>query len=140
MSDEKPRWTWLAPHRENHGRWGTIRGIVSPRVGRVAILVFSHDERWWSQKPALTVDAGDGTGVFHTDVAFGFDEVSPQGREYIVVAYVGPDLPPNAVFNSLNDLPLGGFLSPPLSVGRTDAEPEPVEAVDVPMLAMGLES
>jgi len=117
----KRQQVWLEPHPDNHGRWGTIRGGVSPRgtAYRVAVLVFSHDEQWYSQRPGLTTVDLDGDGVFHTDIACGLDGLSPEGREYIVVAYVGPDLPTNAVYKSLNDLP-PGLLSPPLSVLRTD--------------------
>jgi len=113
----------LEPHPTNHGRWGVVRGFVSPRVGRVSILVFSHDERWYHQKPALPVKAFDGVdGAFHTDVAFGLDAISPLGREYVVTAYVGPDLPQESVYESLNALPPGGCLSAPISVRRTDGE------------------
>jgi hypothetical protein len=106
----------LEKHPNNDGRWGKIRGKVTPRVGRVSILVFSHDERWYNQKPAVP----DKNGCFETDVAFGNEPISDQGREYVVVAYVGPGLPTEAVYESLNDLPAGYALSAPLSVRRTD--------------------
>jgi hypothetical protein len=112
----------LDPHRENNGRWGTMRGVVTPRAFRVDVLVFSHDERWYVQKPALSVPTLDGkSGAFHTDVAFGLDAISPQGREYLVVALVSPEpLPHEGVYEDLNDLPPGTVLSPPRSVVRTD--------------------
>lgn len=117
----------LTPYPESHGRWGVVRGFVSPIVWRVNILVLSHDERWYVQKPALSEPAMDpDTGAFHTDVAFGLNDLSPLGREYVVVACVGPDLPTGGVYESLNDLPLGCTLSAPISVLRSDQSPEPV--------------
>lgn len=125
MERIRPPYIELEPHTENHGRWGTIRGFVSPMAWRVNFLVFSHDERWYVQKPALPIRSEyPNTGAFHTDVAFGLEGVSPLGREYVVVAHVGADLPTGGVFESLNDLPPGGILSPPLSVLRTDPAPE----------------
>lgn len=106
----------LNPHHENSGRWGVVTGKVTPRVGRVSILVFSHDEKWYHQKPALP----NQDGSFQTDVAFGLEPISPQGREYVVVAYVGPNLPKESVYESLNALPAGYALSPPISVKRVD--------------------
>lgn len=101
----------------NNGRWGTVTGRVSPRVGRVSVLVFSHDEQWHHQKPAILAE---GTEEFSTEVAFGNEPLSPLGREYIVVAYVGPDLQTEGTYRSLNDLPADGQLSAPISVHRID--------------------
>jgi len=109
---------------QNYGRLGTVRGTVTSAepVTRVSVLVFSHDERWYGQKPATCIDSA---GNFDTEVAFGLDKPAKEGREYIVVAVVGADLPPYAVFDSLSDLPPGCKLSPPISVSRTDPdEPE----------------
>jgi hypothetical protein len=107
----------LDKHPGSNGRWGTVYGTVKPYAKRVAILVFSHDERWYTQKPATNVNPE--TGRFSTAVAFGLDAISDQGREYIVVGYVGPDLPTEAVYEDLNSLPPGS-LSAPISVSRTD--------------------
>lgn len=109
----------LDAHPENAGRWGVVTGKVTPRAFRVEVLVFSHDERWYAQKPALT----DADGTFATDVAFGLEPISDQGREYVVLALVGPPLGHEAVYGSLNDLPAGTSLAGAgiLSVSRSDA-------------------
>lgn len=81
----------------------------------VSVLVFSHDEKWHGQHPVPVVK-----GRWEADVAFGDDPISPEGREYIVAAYIGPKLPPFAVFDSLNALPDGHLLSSPMSILRVD--------------------
>lgn len=107
----------LDPHPENDGRWGVVTGRVTPGTPLVSVLVFSHDERWYHQKPV----APKADGTFSARVAFGLDPISDRGREYIVVAYVGPGLPKQAVYSDLNQLPPAYAASAPISVVRTDA-------------------
>jgi hypothetical protein len=113
----------LDAHPENDGRWGTISGKVTPRAYRVELLVFSHDERWYAQKPAIT----NADGTFKTEVAFGLEPISDQGREYIVLALVGPPLAHEGIYGSLNDLPAGTSLAGAgiLSVSRSDLQIPP---------------